>query len=96
MKDNRMGGNISGKNFLGEIFQEEFHGWEFPGGIFLEPFCSYSSILIFQKFFNKYKVKRRQLNFLLYGPDRLKFSANLNNSIDFLRKRFFFYYLYFR
>ena len=39
--------------------------------------------------------RRRQFNFMLYGPDRPWFSANQNNNTDFPYKNFFFYYLYF-
>ena len=66
-KDNEMGGNIPGENFLDWKFQEggifkEGAWWvvifrmEIPkGGIFLGPFSSYNvSIDIFQKIINKY------------------------------------------
>ena len=66
-KDNEMGGNIPGENFLDGKFQEggifkEGAWWvvifrmEIPtGGIFLGPFSSYNvSIVIFQKIIYKY------------------------------------------
>ena len=45
------------------------------------------------------RVRRRQLKFLLYGPDQPQFLANQNNNnnnnYDFTYKHFPFYYLFF-
>ena len=40
-------------------------------------------------------LRRRQLNFLLYGPVRPSFLANQNYNTVFLYKYFYFYYFYF-
>ena len=55
------------------------------------------SINVSQHLFTKlfFGLRRRQLNFLLYGPVRPSFLANQNYNTVFLYKYFYFYYFYF-
>ena len=54
--------------------------------------------VIQNKFINK-RIRRRQLNFLLYRPEQAELLPNQNgnnnnNNTDFTYKHFFFYYYY--